>query len=394
MGGLVACASDEGATAASSSPTVAPSSATPASTLEAWTPAPQPSLDELYRPKADIEGLSVRRVGPTRVPPPGIDTANEEAAVWLGRHPYQGPIPASFAGAAGSEERRCIEVDDSAARTRSGDFVLDLTRWLSPDWSFEVLPVASSRRYLLLRALFLDDLGVANPATHVHEYDGFVEWNSTEEVLYAPRFVLPRAGRWMVVATAGPVWGCFILEAPEPPPGFEVVSSIEGAEAAGARFPSMPPPQHLSPAFGRERGPGVIESPGGYTIDGTGIHDARAGEWIARGASSYEGDWEPSLAGSKVLLFPLHQPQSVERVPGGFGREERLTLTSTLLDDPRHTYVYEQPVLNAYTGSAEAGTREFSHVASFVHPRAGRWVAVATSGKRGADWGCFVLDLR
>jgi len=367
------------------------------------TASPQPSIEELYRPQAYLNSTFSYTTGPTRVPPPSLEAANAEAATWLRTQAFEGEAPAWFLDLAGSAERRCAEVAGDASRVRSGDFVVDVTKWSGANPIFELLPARSSREPLLLRAVHLDDRDAPNPATHVHEYDGQLDWNEADEFSYTPRFVPPRAGRWMVVATAGTVWGCFVVEAAAPPPGLEVARSIEDAEAAGAAYPSVPPPERPSPAFTNERGPGVREGTSRYIVDGTaervcldvaGIHDARSGEWVLRPASIYAEGWSATLPGTKVLLVPLHQPESTsERVRGGFGRVDSLRLTSTFLDDPRHTHAYEQAALTAATASQPDGViDEFSHVATFVHPRRGTWLMVATSGERAPDWGCFVVE--
>ncbi|MEZ4501465.1 MAG: hypothetical protein R3C39_02450 [Dehalococcoidia bacterium] len=395
---LAACSEREAAPEAAS-PVEGASTAVVTSTATA-----QPSLEELYRPQAYSGDVFSFTVGPTRIPPPTIETANLEADAWLRGQAFEGEAPAWFLDVAGTEERRCVEVLGDPSRVRSGDFALDVSAWSGASPLLEVLPVRASRERLLLRAVFLDLTGAdaSNPPTHVHEYDWQLEWNAAEEFSYTPRFVLPQAGRWMVVATAGPVWGCFVLEAPPPHTSLEVARSIEEGEAAGAAYPSIPAPDPLPRAFAAERGPDVVEPRSQTRVDGTakracfdvtGIDDARSGEWVARPLSIYELGWSPSDPGGTGLLEPLHQPLVIGPQADRTAAAERLTLASTLLDDPRHTYVYEQPRLNARTPDFVEGPTEAFHITSFVHPRAGHWLMVATSGDRGPDWGCFLFDL-
>ena len=233
----------------------------------------------------------------------------------------------------------------------------------------------------------------------MHEFDGQPQRYSEGELSYRPPFALPSAGRWVVVVTSGPQWGCFVVEVDEESIR-EIPARWQRVEEAGAEHPSAPPPESLSPSFAGERGPGVMES--GYLIGGTServclpvgvIHDARSGEWVMRPASSYDVDfsrWEPSYA---VKLVPLHQPEGVKSPRERSSEEERLLLTATLVDsEGRHTYVYEQPYFNAaYTLDPETEeVNEVFHMAGFVLPRAGLWAVVLTSGP---DWGCFVLGV-
>src|SRR5690606_16036446 len=138
---------------------------------------------------------------PTRIPPPSVEEAEAEAAIWLGEYAYTGQPPVMFEGVEGTETHTCVDVA-GLERVRSGDFVLDLSRWAAPAHAFELTPVLEEHAHLLLRATQVVDGG--EPATHVHEYDGRGALARTGRL--TPTFVLPRTGAWLVVAVAGPQW--------------------------------------------------------------------------------------------------------------------------------------------------------------------------------------------
>ena len=78
-----------------------------------------------------------------------------------------------------------------------------------------------------------------------------------------------------------------------------------------------------------------------------------------------------------MRFVQLHPP------PYGSLPLDRLWFTATLLDDPRHVYVYEG-------AHYSTGGDEQSFITGFILPRAGKWALVVTSGP---DWGCFLLTL-
>ena len=45
--------------------------------------------------------------------------------------------------------------------------------------------------------------------------DGEIGGDREGERFYIMSIVLPRAGRWMLVVTAGPDWGCFVITLPD-----------------------------------------------------------------------------------------------------------------------------------------------------------------------------------
>jgi len=117
------------------------------------------------------------------------------------------PADADFVAAAvGTAERKCVDAG-SGGRFRSGDFVAAMPDYAAY-WArggtkvmwISVRP-QTPRVPLVVKATRLD----AAAAGRVYGVD----------ILNAPRYpsgvFLPEAGRWMMVATAGDAWGCFVV---------------------------------------------------------------------------------------------------------------------------------------------------------------------------------------
>ncbi|MEZ4503129.1 MAG: hypothetical protein R3C39_10930 [Dehalococcoidia bacterium] len=400
---LAACSAggDNSTSTATVEAAAAPTSTSPvAPTVEItphpeWTPAPQPSLEELYEvtPYFEIEGGG-GQLEITRIPPPSIEAAEAEGPRWLGNHAYTGGLPRSFEGVPGSAEPHCVEVGrefDEVRIARSNDWVLDTSRW-NTRFEWQLMPVNGEalhgrglRHPLLLRATYL----AGEAATHVIEVDGGSPAASAQHVRYVVPVTLPLEGRWLVAVTAGPQWGCFVVDAPAPLSWARHGASIEEIEAAGALYPAAPPPDELPSAFFTQPLPYSTPTPptpiAGFDerrcVDGT--YPRRSGEFVFYGLE-YESQWRPDVPGMKTAFTPLHQPEDVRRM------DRILAIRATLLDDPRHTYVhYPYAVYGINPETSERG--DASWISSFVLPREGRWAIVATAGP---DWGCFVLDLR
>lgn len=126
----------EGETLGATSTAAATSTGKP-TTESTTTASPQRPLGELYDPKPYLDSTLSYTTGPTRLPPPNLDAANAEAASWLGSHAFDGEAPPWFLDVPGREERQCVHVPGATSRMRSGDFVLDVTRWSGPDPVFE-----------------------------------------------------------------------------------------------------------------------------------------------------------------------------------------------------------------------------------------------------------------
>ncbi len=369
--------------------------ATPEPTEPASSPVAQtdvPPLGDLYEPKAYLPpdyGIGQRPV-PSRFPPPTIEAADEEPETFLADDWPQPPDFGVFATAPGSRERECVDTTPIAGPVaRSGDFVLDTSEWSAPPHRFALTAHESTER-LFLRAIPIDGLDQAQPTTLIHEYQR--DWNLLEGH-FSPSFVLPEEGRWLVVANAGPQWGCFILDAPEPPAAYGLITSVSEAEQTGATYPSSPPPDRVTARFD---GSGTYEVPDGSSarscIDTDGLSIVRSGEWLLWGANFlFNGD--PNAPSNRVFLIPVTQPVDYDEME----RWEDtpllgLRLTASFVDAPQHTYVYEAPRPNAYTpydGDDEDGF-EFQHITQPVLPRAGDWIVTVTDGHGGSQWSCFL----
>lgn len=392
---LAACTSDA-APSASPAPTseASPPSETTATAEPTATASPTPEvkpLADLYRPTRHVPpeyGIGQRPV-PSRFPPPTLDAANWEPLVFLAEDWPQPPDSGLFATAPGSRERECVDMAPiSNTAVRSGDFVVDTSQWFTPPHVFALTAHLSAER-LFLRATRIDGAEPAQPATLIHEYRR--DWN-LEEGRFAPTLVLPEEGRWMVVANAGPQWGCFILDAPAPPAAYQPAHSVAEAEQAGAAYPSSPPPDRVT---GRFDGSGNYDVPDGSSarscIDTAGLDIVRSGEWLLWG-SNFLFNGDTNAPSNRVFLIPVTQPADYEEMESW--RDTPLLgvrLTATFLDAPQHTYVYEEAVPGAYTpydGDDRDGF-EFQHITQPVLPRAGAWVVVTTDGAGGSQWGCF-----
>lgn len=383
-------------------PTAEPTS-TPPPTAQ---PTRVPTVADLYRvqpywpPYGPMQ--SGERVIPSRIPPPTIDAANEEGELYVDEHRVATPDPPQFEGVPGTSDLTCVDTAEANTefRIRSGDFVL-VWDTSSPGATPTFLAPETAWNFLA-RAVHLD--GGDDPASHVHEKneeptreaDGLA-WH------FEPELVLPEAGHWLLVVTAGPQWGCFLVDIPAPPEALRPARTIAEAETRGAAYPSEPVPERISPSFARPRGADVRLplDQAGWTmrggeqrlcVDTVGGHDVRSGEWVIRPAISlFAGG--PLSEGSHILIAPLHQPATVEEMREWRASDTPRTLTrltGTFLDAPQHTYVYERTDFSAFTGPSE--DLEASTISGPGVPRNGAWVIVITDGLPGAggsQWGCF-----
>jgi hypothetical protein len=355
------------------------------------TATAQPPLDQLYRlhpyvrPEAGVPSPPVMRV-----PPSTVAAAEIEGPLYLGEHAYTGAPPPSFDGVPGTAEARCVEVNPNSP-TRSRDWLIDTSARRGPDPTLVLLPANPSAVYrsglwinFLLRAVRLD----GPQWTYVHEIRSGASSLEGDRIGYEPRFRPPEAGRWLVVVTAGPQWGCFIFDVPTRADASTLGKSTAEIEVLGAAYHSAPAPANPLEGFTRRYSSGTLADAG--LSEGTperrcirGASGApRSGEFIMSPYSWGVG-WAPDLLGSKIGFTPLHQPEDRKRL------DYPLRIEATLLDDIRHTYAYEERG-NAYgLDNNDRPTGAF-FVTSFVFPRAGRWAAVTTAGP---DWGCFLLDV-
>ncbi len=168
---------------------------------------------------APIEAQSIW-LGRPALPADSVAQSIAEAEERGSRHP---PAVTNNAGRyhtayTGSHERRCVDTERGAMR--SGDFVagpFDLYNgvwrqgygklWWHPNEMPPEAPV------LVVQAIRLDEPadGLVFEAKQVAGQSGPTESGATGTRFYPTGIRLPTVGRWMLVATAGNNWGCFIL---------------------------------------------------------------------------------------------------------------------------------------------------------------------------------------
>lgn len=136
-------------------------------------------------------------------------------------------------------------------------------------------------------------------------------------------------------------------------------------------YPSAPPPQNLSPIFGRNT-PGTEKR---TCVNADNYEWVRSGEFIA--GPFFKRRWQPGVQDArerlaKIYWYPLHTDQL-----------SQLTVNVVRRDDS--TLVKRSNTSNV--SSDQGGSFYYGAV---TVPSAGRWRLVVTSGP---DWGCFDLAL-
>jgi hypothetical protein len=110
-------------------------------------------------------------------------------------------------------KRQCVEGGRSSD-AQSGEFVLRglqeyATRWRHGNPKLMWVPAhasSSAPAALIVRATRLDENGDQVVFTHA------LDRSTSPPVLgYRTGFNLPSSGRWLLVASAGPNWGCFVF---------------------------------------------------------------------------------------------------------------------------------------------------------------------------------------
>jgi hypothetical protein len=156
-------------------------------------------------------------VKPLTSPPHGSD---EKQLLWYaedeGARYLDGPIPATIpqqvAGfAAGTDERRCVRATNFGP-VRSGQFLIGgqladtAAAPAGTDRKVWWMPVTNQRNMppLIVRGRNIDHLAdtVYFSTERIAESEGF---------FWPTGINLPTGGRWLLIATSGTNWGCFIL---------------------------------------------------------------------------------------------------------------------------------------------------------------------------------------
>ena len=108
--------------------------------------------------------------------------------------------------------RKCVAANPNESEIRSGDFLIgaEVGGSLGAPMAGREAKIYWVPRHpavgdtLVVRATLLD-----SPA----DTSRFVSanWAVSTGWFYASGYLLPKSGRWLVIATSGPDWGCFIL---------------------------------------------------------------------------------------------------------------------------------------------------------------------------------------
>lgn len=165
-----------------------------------------------------------------------IEAAHGEAADYPSSPmPEQVDIPSDFSEGdlPGSADRVCVDVDpqnEEQSDWRSGEFVTGnfwtyLQEWPDDrDWGkLYWIPLhAAEAENITIRATLLNDaagIPLEEPQHRTVKVAGVsFSDESASTRFFASQVKLPESGTWMLVATSGPDWGCFLLTLPEPPP--------------------------------------------------------------------------------------------------------------------------------------------------------------------------------
>lgn len=117
----------------------------------------------------------------------------------------------------GTRERRCVHAGANAVR--SGDFVAGPFAYYNEIWHqgygklwWHPAEMPPKPPLLIVQATRLDAEAESRvfESSHIAWPSGPTESEATSIKFYPTGIRLPTAGRWMMVATAGNSWGCFV----------------------------------------------------------------------------------------------------------------------------------------------------------------------------------------
>ena len=154
--------------------------------------------------------------------PATIQQAEHEGAIFP-RGDTQTPPPPGFdtEKTIGTADRRCVEITErvSTVRGRSGEFVVSgeigalmVAQEGKVYWTPFHDP-ASANATLLVRGARLDHPGITSRFVSTNYAFPATAKGSVirDHAFYPSSFSLPSPGRWLLVATSGDDWGCFIV---------------------------------------------------------------------------------------------------------------------------------------------------------------------------------------
>jgi len=149
--------------------------------------------------------------------PRSVEAAEAEGAKWPSNPPQADRT--SWADAFGPRDRRCVRAADHTTM-RSGDFIAGPfkdrvlmvgTGGQPPKWKVwwvpNQMPPLNGNVQLMLRATKMNQ----PEKTVTHTFVDIANEHA-EEPFFPTTVLFPENGDWLVVATAGNNWGCFIIE--------------------------------------------------------------------------------------------------------------------------------------------------------------------------------------
>lgn len=165
-----------------------------------------------------VPALAVQSQSPGRPAAPGdsVPGSIREAEASGSRHP-RATANNEGSWARGTSERRCVDADANVVR--SGDFVAGPFEFYNEIWRqgygklwWRPSEMTPHPPLLIVQATRLDQVADSRvfEASDVASPSGPKENEATRIKFYPTGFRLPSLGRWMMVATAGNNWGCFI----------------------------------------------------------------------------------------------------------------------------------------------------------------------------------------
>ena len=158
--------------------------------------------------------LSAQHPGRLITPDDSIPMTVVAAEAWAARYPRLN-TPASFGKLVftGTADRRCVEVD-SANAVRSGEFVTNGFATYNAAWrrgfgEITWIPLHTTKQMptLTVSAVRLDGPALNRifvQGAHTHTDD------APAREFYLSAFHFSSRGKWMIIATAGANWGCFL----------------------------------------------------------------------------------------------------------------------------------------------------------------------------------------
>ena len=156
-------------------------------------------------------------------------------------------------------------------------------------------------------------------------------------------------------------------------PADSVASSVQIADAQGARLPSVPAPELSQYSLLTAQYPGTSDH---RCVEVGEAYRIRSGDFVVAGFSVYRRVWHTGWG--KLMWMPYH-PQPAN--PG------QLVVRATRLDAPAPQWIFEREGGLAHSPGANL---DYSYPSGFYLPTTGRWMLVASAG---TNWGCFIYNL-